>query len=118
MIIENVNFLLLTAFSTFLDYYPAKYDIIGSIDTTGCWKLTLINCYALFYLEKIYGLQTSANLEILTVFWKLFTLLENYGANSQLKSSVEKPNFGIFSHFTGHGMLLSVENYRLRIVKV
>ena len=30
---------LFTAFSTFLDNYPAKSDIIRLVDTAGCWKL-------------------------------------------------------------------------------
>ena len=54
---------LLTVYWTFLDNYPAKSDIKGLIDKTGCWKLTFIICYSKFRLERIYCLQTSETFE-------------------------------------------------------
>ena len=44
---------LLTIFWTFLDNYPVKSDIIGLIDSAGCWKFNFSICSASFLREKL-----------------------------------------------------------------
>ena len=99
---------LLTVSWTLLKNYPDKSDIIGLINTTVCWKLGFIVCYA---QEKSYGLQTS----FLEVF---FTLLENYRAKSQVKCSIEKTDFLDLLYFTGHPFFEKIRFLKSPIFKI
>ena len=62
------------------DLFPTISDIIGLVDTTD--KLTFSICYAPFFEEKSYGLQTSEGFETLTVSWKFYE--SNFGVSEKL----------------------------------
>ena len=99
MIFGNVEFFSFVDWFLvfFLDNYPTKSDI-GLIDPTGCWKLTLIVCYAQFFQTEVIALK-QVKITKIGPFLKFFSRLENYHASSQVCVQSRNLMLGIFYTF-------------------
>ena len=100
----NVFFKL---FDFFFKNYPLKREFLSSIDITGCNILFCMGVYAQFFYTTSKSSRKIQFFDILTVFWKLLTSLENYPSNSKVKCSNEKPDFGNFLCLSGHDILFA-----------